>query len=131
MAESTTPDDQPRQLFEFRHGLDRFRCDLSDEGSDRVEAVFLKNDEVVIKYIFEHRFDPARAPREMAITWAGEWRTAIESGGHPPKSPLLQIMVMRLLKEGLSTFNRTRHPDGRLRSETEIREYDERHASGW
>ena len=68
-------------LFELLRGHDRFRVELRDNGETYgVEAQFYQNEEILIARRFEQRMDPTRTPREMAISWAGEERKAIEKG---------------------------------------------------
>ncbi len=67
-------------LFEFRHGLDRYQCELRDHSEPYgVEAQFWKNEEFVYSRRFDARLDRTPTPRELAIAVAEEERTGIEA----------------------------------------------------
>ena len=71
---------KPRErLFEFLCGHDRYLCELVDHGDYGIEAQFLKNEEFLFGRRFDPRLDRLRPPRELAIAWATEERTAIET----------------------------------------------------
>jgi hypothetical protein len=46
-----------------------------------VEVQFWKNEEFLCSRRFDARLDRLRTPRELAMAWAEEERTAIEKGG--------------------------------------------------
>ncbi len=79
------PSRQPQhgeRLFEFLHGHDRYLCELLDHGDTySVEVQFWKNEEFLCSRRFDARLDRLRTPRELAMAWAEEERTAIEKGG--------------------------------------------------
>jgi hypothetical protein len=84
------PPDPPRKpqptelLFEFYRWRDhtRWRCELRQHHEpDGVEAQFYRNEVFHHSRRFDRTMSRLRTPREMAITWAHEWRTGIETGG--------------------------------------------------
>jgi hypothetical protein len=79
------PSRQPQhgeRLLEFLHGDKRYLCELRDYGEPYgVEAQFWKNDEFLYSRRFDAQLDRTRTPRELAIAWAEDERTAIEKGG--------------------------------------------------
>jgi hypothetical protein len=80
------PPRQPQpgeKLFEFYRASDhtRWLCELRDHGETYgIEAQFFKNEEFSYSRRFDRRLDPTRPPRELAVQWAEEERTAIENG---------------------------------------------------
>jgi hypothetical protein len=81
-----TPRRPPRVgelLFEFH--VERvhkfYRCELRDHGQYRVEAQFLDPVELLYARTFGPWLDRTRTPREMAVAWAQEERTALERTG--------------------------------------------------
>jgi hypothetical protein len=81
------PPRQPQpgeRLFEFYRDRDhtQWLCELRDPGEVHgVEAQFFRNVEFDSSRRFDRRMDPTRAPRELAIAWAEEWRKGLEGGG--------------------------------------------------
>src|SRR5437016_12049963 len=83
-----SPQAPPRQpqpgelLFEFHVEATYtfWRVELRDHGQYGVEAQFLDPVDVRIARTFRQDMNTLRTPREMAIAWAEEERTAIEAG---------------------------------------------------
>ena len=67
------PPQPGERLFEFLRGLDRFLCELRDDGPYGVTAQFFQNEEL----LYSRRF----ATRALAVQWAEEERTAMQQGG--------------------------------------------------
>jgi hypothetical protein len=66
------------KLFEFRHGDDRFICELRDRGRFGVEAQFLLNGDLYIARTFQDQTDFGVRARDLAIAWAEQLRKAKE-----------------------------------------------------
>ena len=72
-------------LFEFLAGHHRIRCELLDHGDLGIEVQFWRNKEFEWSRRFDPRLDPTRTPRDLAIAWAHEERTAIEAARRDPR----------------------------------------------
>lgn len=75
MTDQRTPHEV---LFEFLHGDTRIRCELVDHGGHGIEARFVHDDRAMMSQTFPPWRDRLRAPRDRAIAWAHEQRSAME-----------------------------------------------------
>ena len=72
------------RLFAFKHGDDRYSCELHDRRNG-VEVKFFKNGAVLYSQRFDAEGRGAPTPWARAIQWANQTRRAIEQGPGDPR----------------------------------------------